>query len=125
MKTKNILIYGAIAAGAYLAYKYFMKPADANFANANGGILTPSNPAFNQFDIFVDAFVKQNKIPSYIWKSCVNMVKLEYIKQQKQNKIMSNMAMQQMFLICVNQKIMQMQMQANLGSSSVRNTATM
>jgi hypothetical protein len=38
MKTKTILIYGAIAAGAYLAYKYFMKPkAEANFANANGG----------------------------------------------------------------------------------------
>jgi hypothetical protein len=35
MKTKNILIYGAIAAGAYLAYRYFMKP---NFANADGTI---------------------------------------------------------------------------------------
>ena len=37
MKTKTILTYGAIAAGAYLAYRYFMKPkAEANFANANG-----------------------------------------------------------------------------------------
>ena len=40
MKTKNILIYGAIAAGAYLAYTMLFKKksADANFANANGGI---------------------------------------------------------------------------------------
>ena len=51
MKTKNILIYGAIAAGAYLAYKYFMKPkAEANFANANGGfnIAAPSKYYFFQ-----------------------------------------------------------------------------
>jgi hypothetical protein len=26
MKTKTLLTYGAIAVGAYLAYKYFMKP---------------------------------------------------------------------------------------------------
>ena len=123
MKTKTILTYGAIAAGAYLAYRYFMKPkADSNFANANG-VIYPS--AFNQFDIFVDAYVRQNKIPSYIWKSCANKVKLEYTKQVKQGKLMSNMAMQQMFLICINEKKLQMQMQANLGSSSVRNTATM
>ena len=35
MKTKTILTYGAIEAGAYLAYRYFMKP---NFANADGTI---------------------------------------------------------------------------------------
>lgn len=29
MKTKTLLTYGAIAVGAYLAYKYFMKPKAA------------------------------------------------------------------------------------------------
>jgi hypothetical protein len=38
MNTKKILTYGAIAAGAYLAYKFLFKKkmADANFANASG-----------------------------------------------------------------------------------------
>jgi hypothetical protein len=133
MKTKNILIYGAIAAGAYLAYRFLNAEIKGKrFANADGtigGTFTTggsgTSGSFNQFDIFVDAYVRQNKIPSYIWKSCANKVRLEYAKQVKEGKLMSNMAMQQMFLICVNQKIMQMQMQANLGSSSVRNTATM
>jgi len=135
MKTKNILIYGAIAAGAYLAYKFLFKKntSDANFANANGGFMgfgqlgsqLGTSLTVKQFDIFVDAFVKQNKIPTYIWKSCRDLVVRTYYENIKQNKLMSNLGMQQMFLICVNQKIMQMQMQANLGSSSVRNTATM
>jgi hypothetical protein len=40
MKTKTILTYGAIAVGAYLAYTIFKKKTDANFANANGGLLS-------------------------------------------------------------------------------------
>jgi hypothetical protein len=127
MKTKNILIYGAIAAGAYLAYKYFMKPkAEANFANANGGVGSIGTPlAINQFDAWVAAYVKLKKYPTYIWKSCRDMVVKIYYQNLKQNKLMSNIGMQQMFEICVSQKLLNMQNQANLGSSSVRNTATM
>ena len=131
MKTKNILMYGAIAAGAYLAYKFLFKKntSDANFANANGGFTTTTSGSVGGGQMLIPSwltnYVNTHKTPSYIWKPCWTMVQLEIIKQQKQNKIMSNMAMQQMFEICVNQKIMQMQMQANLGSSSVRNTATM
>jgi hypothetical protein len=139
MKTKTLLTYGAIAAGAYLAYRYFMKPKDA-FSNASGGgLLIPTSGTaqssgsliLNQFNIWVDAYVRQNKLPSYIWKPCADMVKRNYYATQNPNVISpvltknSVQKMQDMFLTCVNKKIMQMQMQANLGSSSVRNTATM
>jgi hypothetical protein len=168
MKTKTLLTYGAIAVGAYLAYKFLFKKntSDANFANANGGfslgnlfggsskgtskgignlfggtssgtssgtltsqlggILTPpSNPAINQFDAWVAAYVKLKKYPTYIWKPCRDLVVKTYYKNLNQNILMSNIGMQQMFEICVNQKLLNMQNQANLGSSSVRNTATM
>jgi len=35
MKTKTLLTYGAIAVGAYLAYKFFMKPKAAAPAAAS------------------------------------------------------------------------------------------
>jgi hypothetical protein len=139
MKTKTLLTYGAIAVGAYLAYRFLMKPKDA-FSNASGGgLLIPTSGTaqssgsliLNQFNIWVDAYVRQNKLPSYIWKPCADMVKRNYYATQNPNVISpvltknSVQKMQDMFLTCVNKKIMQMQMQANLGSSSVRNTATM
>jgi hypothetical protein len=134
MKTKTLLTYGAIAAGAYLAYRYFMKPKDANFSNASGGgLLIPTSGTaqssgsliLNQFNAWVDAYVKLKKYPSYIWKPCKDMVLKAYTKNASNGQLMSNMAMRQMFEICVNQKLLNMQNQANLGSSSVRNTATM
>jgi hypothetical protein len=142
MKTKTILTYGAIAAGAYLAYKFLFKKntSDANFANASGGgLLIPTSGTaqssgsliLNQFNIWVDAYVRQNKLPSYIWKPCADMVKRNYYATQNPNVISpvltknSVQKMQNMFVDCVNKKLIQMQMQANLGSSSVRNTATM
>lgn len=52
MNTKKILTYGAIAAGAYLAYTFLFKKksSDANFANANGGynLAIPSKYDFFQ-----------------------------------------------------------------------------
>jgi hypothetical protein len=36
MKTKTLLTYGAIAVGAYLAYRYFMKPKSAATTSFTG-----------------------------------------------------------------------------------------
>ena len=67
MKTKTILTYGAIAAGAYLAYTMFFKKksADANFANANGGInlAIPSKYYF---------FQKYSNYPKITLEKCFN-----------------------------------------------------
>ena len=137
MKTKTLLTYGAIAAGAYLAYKMlFKKKTDANFANANGGLLSstfstsvsgsaggiiaPSVP------IWVLSYVSQNKVPSYIWKSCWNKVQL-YVAQKYRFELkkVSQKEQLNMFMTCIAQKKLEMQNQMNLGSSSIRNTATM
>ena len=124
MKTKTILTYGAIAVGAYLAYTMlFKKKTDANFANANGGIynpvITPSVP------IWVLNYVSQNKVPTYIWKSCWNKVALYIVQKKNANQAFSELEQLNMFQTCIAQKTLQMQNQMNLGSSSVRNTATM
>jgi hypothetical protein len=37
MKTKTLLTYGAIAVGAYLAYRYFMKPKSVAAASSFTG----------------------------------------------------------------------------------------
>ena len=132
MKTKTLLTYGAIAAGAYLAYTMlFKKKTDANFANANGGLLSstfstslsgsagtpPSVPAW------VMKYVNQNKVPSYIWKSCWNEVSFYVAQQRKAKKVVSQQVQEVIFLKCVNQKRLEMQNQLN--SSSVGNAATM
>ncbi len=57
MKTKTLLTYGAIAVGAYLAYRYFMKPkaaaAAASFTgNENAQFyqkFTGNEDAYNPF----------------------------------------------------------------------------
>jgi hypothetical protein len=50
MKTKTLLTYGAIAVGAYLAYKYFMKPKAVAAPAASSSFTGNENAQFyNQF----------------------------------------------------------------------------
>lgn len=45
MKTKTLLTYGAIAVGAYLAYRYFMKPKAAAATDAAAASFTGNENA--------------------------------------------------------------------------------
>lgn len=52
MKTKTLLTYGAIAVGAYLAYKYFMKPKPAMTSSFTGN---EDSQFYNKFTANEDA----------------------------------------------------------------------
>ena len=53
MKTKTLLTYGAIAVGAYLAYKYFMKPKAAAMTSFTGN---EDSKFYNKFTANEDAY---------------------------------------------------------------------
>lgn len=53
MKTKTLLTYGAIAVGAYLAYKYFMKPKAAATTSFTGN---EDSRFYNKFTANEDAY---------------------------------------------------------------------
>jgi hypothetical protein len=53
MKTKTLLTYGAIAVGAYLAYKYFMKPKAAATTSFTGN---EDARFYNKFTANEDAY---------------------------------------------------------------------
>ena len=52
MKTKTLLTYGAIAVGAYLAYKYFMKPKAVMTSSFTGN---EDSQFYNKFTANEDA----------------------------------------------------------------------
>ena len=54
MKTKTLLTYGAIAVGAYLAYKYFMKPKAAAMTSSFTG--NEDSQFYNKFTANEDAY---------------------------------------------------------------------
>jgi hypothetical protein len=53
MKTKTLLTYGAIAVGAYLAYRYFMKPKAVAAASFTGN---EDSSFYNKFTANEDAY---------------------------------------------------------------------
>jgi hypothetical protein len=89
MKTKNILIYGAIAAGAYLAYKFLFKKktADANFANASGnGMPSWYSKYLNIYGInaVADAWLQVQRQPNWrnMTSSQQEKIFVDYLKMK-------------------------------------------
>jgi hypothetical protein len=56
MKTKTLLTYGAIAVGAYLAYRFFMKPKAVAAPAASSFTGNEDSSFYNKFTANEDAY---------------------------------------------------------------------